>query len=287
MIIMLFFIIGSRYSSKLYRLTFNSALPVLATLFMLTYTSMLQVIAALFFYAKIITVPSNTVKVVWVCDATLPLVGWKYLLLFIVCIVLFLLLLTLNVVLLFTKFLMRFNIVARFKPLIDAFQGSLKSQYSYWIGIQLLVRSVMTVLLALGRDLSITLSCIIILSMAVIHSRIQPDNNKLNNLQELLLLYNYVVMSMLLILNKTETMNMVTVNAMIGLSFVQFVTIIVYNTTTFLSPCRKLKNKIWSIIVKVCYIRQNDKCIAATPILEIPEVDFDYSDFREPLVGEY
>jgi len=166
MIIMLFFIIGSRYSSKLYRLTFNRALPVLATLFILTYTSMLQVIAAMFFYAKIITVPGNAVKIVWICDATLPLFGWKYLLLFIVCIVLFLLLLTFNVVLLFTKSLMRFNIIARFKPLIDAFQGSLKSQYSYWIGIQLLVRSVMTVLLALGRDLSITLSCIVILTTA-------------------------------------------------------------------------------------------------------------------------
>ena len=122
------------------------------------------------------------------------------------CIVLFILLLTLTVVLLFTKPLMRFNIVARFKPLIHAFQGSLKSQYSCRIGIQLLVRSVMIVLLILGRTLSITLSCIIILTMAIIHSRIQPDNNKLNNLQELLLLYNYVVMCVLLILNGNETL---------------------------------------------------------------------------------
>ena len=84
---------------------------------------MLHVIATIFFYAKIITVTDNTVTIVWACDATLPLFGWKYLLLFIVCIALFILLLTLNVVLLFTKSLMRFTIVTRFKPLIDAFQG--------------------------------------------------------------------------------------------------------------------------------------------------------------------
>ena len=284
-VIMLFFTIGSRYSIKLYRLTFNRALPVLATLFMLSYTSMLQVIATIFFYTKVITVPDNSVTYVWVCYATLPLFGWKYLLLFIVCIVLFISLLALNVVLLFTKSLMRFNIVARFKPLIDAFQGSLKSQYSYWIGIQLLIRSVMIVLLILGRTLSITLSCIIILTMAIIHSRIQPDNNKLNNLQELLLLYNYVVICVVLILNGSETLNVITVNVLVGLSFIQFAMIIVYRVLKFVTPCRKLKNKVlnaWSSIVK----NQQEHKPNDTTALEIPEVGFAYTDFREPLIGE-
>jgi len=255
---------------------------------MLSHTSMLQVIATIFFYVKIFTVPGNAVKIVWACDATLPLFGWKYLLLFIVCIMLFILLLTLNVVLLFTKSLMRFNIIARFKPLIDAFQGSLKSEYSYWIGIQLLVRSVMIMLLVLGRTLSITLSCIIILTMAVIHSRIQPDNNTPNNLQELLLLYNYVVMCVLLILNGSETLNVITVNVLIGLSFVQFVVIIIYHLLTFVSPCKKLKDVItnaWDNVVKNLYLRQEQRCTNTT-VLEIPEVDFAYTDFREPLIGE-
>jgi len=283
MIIMLFFIIGSRYSRKLYRLTFNRALPVLATLFMLTYTSMLQIIATMFFYVKIITVPHNTVTFVWGFDATIPLFGWKYLLLFIVCIVLFLFLLTLNVVLLFTKYLMKFNIIARFKPLIDAFQGSLKSEYSYWIGIQLLVRSIMIVLLVPGRQISISLSCIMILSMAIVHSRIQPDNNKLNNLQELLLLYNYVVMCVLLILNRSEILNVITVNVLIGLSFIQFFVITIYHALTFISPCKKLMNKItnaWNNIVRNHHLAQDER----HPVIEIPEVSF--ADFREPLIGE-
>jgi len=93
----------------------------------------------------------------------------------------------------------------------------------------------------------------------------------------------------LLILNRSETINVITVNVLIGLSFIQFMIIVVYHSITFVSPCRKLKNKVtnfWSFIVKICCIRQKDKCIDVT-VLEIPDVDFDYSDFREPLIGEY
>ena len=50
------FIIASRYSSKLYRLTHNRSLPVLATLFMLTYTSVLQIIFPVFFYILLLLV---------------------------------------------------------------------------------------------------------------------------------------------------------------------------------------------------------------------------------------
>jgi len=82
MVIMLMFIIGSRYSSKLYRLTFNRALPVLATLLMLTYTSMLQVIATIFFYAKVVTVPGNAVTYVtgfWKISPNVTFLQFKYL----------------------------------------------------------------------------------------------------------------------------------------------------------------------------------------------------------------
>jgi len=263
---------------------------VLATLLMLSYTSMLQVIATIFYYARVITVPGNAVTYVWVYDATLPLFGWKYLLLFVACIILFLVLLTLNVVLLFTKSLMRFNIIARFKPLIDAFQGSLKSQHSYWIGVQLLVRNIMILLLVAGRTLSITLSCLLILTMGMIQSHIQPYNNKLNSLQELLLLYNYAVMCVLLLLNESEKVNVFTINITIGFSFIQFVVIILYHAVTFVTPCSQLKIKISNIcstIVKNhCSLKQEERSFDNTA-MEIPEVDFDYTDFREPLIGEY
>ena len=83
------FILGSRYSSKLYQLTFNRALPVLATLFMLTYTSILHAISSTSLYTTIITIPSHRSKNLWLLDPTIPLYGWKFLLLIGVCLLLF------------------------------------------------------------------------------------------------------------------------------------------------------------------------------------------------------
>ena len=78
-------IVGSRYSSKLYRLTYNRALPVLATLFMLTYASILQAISSTPLYTTIITIPSHSSKNLWLLDPTIPLFGWKFSLLISVC----------------------------------------------------------------------------------------------------------------------------------------------------------------------------------------------------------
>ena len=138
-LIAVLFIIGSCYSTKLYRLTHNRALPALATLFMLTYNNILQAIASAPLYTTIITIPSHNSKSLWILDPTIPLFGWKFSLLISVCLLLFLLLLMFNAILLFTKPLMRFRIIHRFKPVIDAFQGPFISTnintglvYIYW-----------------------------------------------------------------------------------------------------------------------------------------------------------
>ena len=99
------FIIASRYSNKLYRLIHNRSLPVLATLFLLTYTNVLQIISSVFLYTTITSLPSKTPYIVWSLDPDIPLLGWKFLLLIIVCLLLFSFLLMLNTVLLFTKWL--------------------------------------------------------------------------------------------------------------------------------------------------------------------------------------
>ena len=106
-----------------------------------------------------------------------------------------------NVILLFTKPLLRFKVVHHFKPLLDAFQGPFKYQYYYWFGTQLLVRNVIVLLAILGKNISVTVSCIIAMTVAIIQGYIQPYKNKIINIQELLLLYNVVTMCVLLIFN--------------------------------------------------------------------------------------
>ena len=104
-------ILGSRYSTKLHRLTFNRALPVLATLFVFTYTSMLYVIASTSLYTTITFIPSHSSKNLWLFDPTIPLFGWKFSLLISICLLFFLFMLMFNTIMLFTKPLMRFKII--------------------------------------------------------------------------------------------------------------------------------------------------------------------------------
>ena len=290
-IITITFILGSRYSTKLYRLTFNRALPVLATLFMLTYTSILQAISSAPLYTTIITIPSDGSENLWLLDPTIPLFGWKFSLLISVCFLLFLFLLMFNVILLFTKPLMRFKIIHRFKPLIDAFQGPFKSRYYYWIGIQLLIRNVFVLLSILGKTVYLTFSCIIMITLATTHGYIQPYKSKLINIQESLLLYNFAIMCVLLIFNGNETMNIITMNVMVGLSFLHCLVIVAYHVFAFIIAihCTRLVKSAANIrncIVQYCYHKRQRKVHVENLCTEIPEVAYNFANFREPLIGE-
>ena len=85
-------IIASRYSSRILRLTFSRSLPVLATLFLLSYTGVLRTVSTvLFSYSTITHLPSGHHQMVWSIDASVALFGIKFTILFIACLVLFLL----------------------------------------------------------------------------------------------------------------------------------------------------------------------------------------------------
>ena len=76
--------IASRYSSSILRLTYKRSLAVLATLFLLSYTSVLRtVLTVLFSYSTITHVPSGHQELVWSVDASVPLFGLKFTVLFI------------------------------------------------------------------------------------------------------------------------------------------------------------------------------------------------------------
>ena len=79
---------------------------------------------------------------VWSIDASIPLFGLKFTILFITCLVLFLLLIPCNITLLFTRYLLQFRLINCFKPLLDAFQGLYKDKYYYWVAVHIMLRSV-------------------------------------------------------------------------------------------------------------------------------------------------
>ena len=132
-------IIASRYSSRILRLTYSRSLPVLATLFLLSYTGVLRVVlTVLFSYSTITEYPSGDKKIMWSIDAIVPLFGLRFTILFITCLVLFLILIPFNITLLFSQHLSRFTVINHFKPLLDAFQGSYKNKSYKWVVVHLI-----------------------------------------------------------------------------------------------------------------------------------------------------
>ena len=90
-IIAVFIILSSHYSFRIFRLTYSRSLPVLATLFLLSYTGVLRtVLTVLFSYSTITHLPSGHQQIVWSIDASVPLFGVKFTILFVTCLLLFL-----------------------------------------------------------------------------------------------------------------------------------------------------------------------------------------------------
>ena len=143
----------------------------------------------------------------------------------------------------------------------------------------------------LGKTVSLLLCCITIVTLIAIQGHIQPYKNKLINIQESLLLYNFAIMCILLTFNGNETMNIITINVMVGLSFLHFLIILLYHVFAFMIAihCTKLTEiirKVWICIVEKCYRRGQRDIQHERFRMEIPEVQYNFANFREPLIGE-
>ena len=226
-------IIASRYSSRILRLTFSRSLPVLATLFLLSNTGVLRTVSTvLFSYSTIIHLPSGHHQMVWSIDANVPLFGIKFIILFIACLVLFLILIPFNIVLLFTRYLSKFRMINRFKPLLDAFQGSYKDKYYYWVAVNIILRSLFFALYGLNSKLRLLIATMILVVFATCHGYIQPNKNKVVNIHELLLLINLTITYAVSYYSSSNVFSLVT-NIMISLAFIQFSIMVLHHFLTY------------------------------------------------------
>ena len=275
-------IIASRYSSRILRLTYSRSLPVLATLFLLSYTGVLRVVlTVLFSYSTITDYLSGDKEIVWSIDASVPLFGLKFTILFITCLVLLLVLIPFSVILLFRRCLAQFRIINYFKPLLDAFQGSYKDKYYYWIVIQVILRSKFFSLYNFSIKLRLFLATVILVVFCICYGYIRPNKNKLTNIQELALLVNLTIMHAVSVLNSEKIFSFV-VNLMICCAFVQFCIMILYHFLTFTIHCNvSIKEKL----VKL-WSRKKSSSFYDVALLNIPERTYNYSEYQDGLVSD-
>ena len=222
-------IITSRYSTTIQRLTARRALPVLATLFLLSYTKILLIVSSvLFSYSVIVHLPSRDTTIVWSIDANVSLLGVRFITLFIVCFILFLVLVPFNFILLFTRSLLRFNIITKFKPLLDAYQGPYKDKMYYWVGLQLVLRVVLFAVSSLDRNINLLIGIVLFSLMEGIHGAVRPFKEKLKNYHEQILIKNILILFVIALYSQ-DAPNMIAVNVMIGLAMVHYSVIIFYH----------------------------------------------------------
>ena len=285
-------IITSRYSIIIQKITSHRALPVLATLFLLSYTKILRTVCdVLFLYSSVTYLPSKHTSQIWSIDANVPLFGVKFFLLFIACLILFLILIPFNLILLFTRTLSRFKFVNKFKPLLDAYQGPYKIKFYYWTGQQLMVRTVFFGLSSLSSNINLS-SSIIILSIAnVVHTCSKPFKSKIKNYQEFLLIINLLVLYIVALSSAPNDINANVVNIMISLAVAQFSLIVMYNTLIYACSgvlFKRLSSLYYDILARL--ISKSHKKMQTQPLelhhCNIPDVTYNYREYQEPLIGQ-
>ena len=222
-------IMASRYSNRIQKVTAQRALPVLATLFLLSYTKILRIISVvLFFYSSITHLPTKHTRYVWSIDPNVPLFGVKYTFLFIVCAILFLILVPFNAILLFTKILSKFKIVTKFRPLLDAYQGPYKIKFYYWTGLQLLSRAIFYGLSSLDSKINFTAGLIFLGIANIVHAYNQPFKTMVKNILESLFIINLLGLHTFILsydqndVNKVTAVNILIIVAAIKLLLIAY-----------------------------------------------------------------
>ena len=271
-------IMASRYSTKVQRLTASRGLAVLATLFLLSYTKVLVTISqALFAYSTIAHMPNSHSEWAWSVDANVPLFGVKFTLLFVVCLVLFLLLLPYNIVLVFPRILSRFKVINYFKPILDSYQGPYKDTFHFWTGLQLLIRVILFAVSTLNRDTRMMIS-IVLLAVIMCAQKVFPFKEKLNNILEMIsLLY----LLLLFVFGHFMSTNDLVINIIASCTILQLFCIVIWHIYCLFLRKLHVTERMLAFFIKK--EENTNRQIELTNAA--PEVKYNYKEFREPLIG--
>ena len=164
-------IVGCRYSVWLCRLCGSHAVPALATLFLMSYTKILLTVTNALSMSWL---PCNdSILTVWSVDGNIEYGSGKHLILVVFSCGVLVVGLAYPVLVLCAPLLERYshkciplhrwNPVAKFKPLLDAYGGPYKDKYRFWTGVTLMVRLTVTVTFSFtSGGLAVINACIIV-----------------------------------------------------------------------------------------------------------------------------
>ena len=283
-------IIASRHSATIQRMTSQRALHVLATLFLLSYTKfLLTVCQVLFFYSEIIHLPSKHTTIVWSLDVSVKLFKAKFLIAFLICLVIFIILLHFNVLLLFARQLLRFKYINTFKPMLDAYFGPYKDNFLCWTGLQLIVRAIFFGLSALHRNVNLISGIIVLGLLLCLQSLMCPFKSMYKNVQEALVILNLqAVYALALYSDDDSKANIQIMEVLILLVLIYFFIVISYHCLMSTSTCSKVilkvKNNFEALIKdKIFMSRSTPNAVNLTGVDN--RISENYHEFQESLIA--
>ena len=284
-IIAIALIIGSRYSPKVQRFTAHRSLQVLATLFLLSYTKLLLAVSqVLFAFTSITHLPSQHTKIVWSPDASIKIFGIKFCALFLICLIIFLFLLICNIALLFPRTVLRTKFVNKFKPLFDPYFGPYKDKFSFWTGLQLLVRAIFYGLTTqLNQDFGTNSGIILLIILVCFQGIFQPFKNSFKNIQESLVLSNLLTVYAITALNndRNRHKNLFVVKLLINAQLAYFIIYIIGHSV--MTVCGKTVTQRCDQIFNF-FTKKHQKSVKSYSC-EIPETAYNYKEFQDPVIG--
>jgi len=287
-------IIGSRYSTRVQRLTAQRGLPVLATLFLLSYTKILMAMShVLFFFTFITYLPGKHSELVWSVDTSIPKFGVKFVVLFTACLLLLLILLPFNILLLFTRILSRFKIINTLKPLLDAYFGPYRDRFFFWTGLQLLMRAIFFGLSALDKETNLTIGIVLLGILLCVQGVLHPFKSRFKNVQESLILLNLLAVYVTALYNNTDDKPELPVaKHLIIVVFAYFIIFITYHCITTMLQKRidRIKSSLITYILtwkeKFTSKKESQEVLDMESFSsKIPDVARNYKEFQEPLIA--
>ena len=173
------FFIGLKFSSKLSKLFGNRSVPTLATLLALSFTKLLCTIIAGLQLAQVKTYTSEikptSISIVWALDGNLDYGKYPhiFLLLFVLACLAFLWI-PYALILFSMQWLRKIDhyhplkLIAKYKPVYDAFFAPFKDNHHYWFGVLLLAQGSLLLISSLLLSVHPTLSLLMLCSIVVL-----------------------------------------------------------------------------------------------------------------------
>jgi len=183
---------------------------------------------------------------------------------------------------------MRFRIINRFKPLIDAFQGSYKHKHYYWIAVYIILRNVFFALQMFATELGLLIGTIILIVATSFYGCIFPHKSALVSIQEYCFLINLTIIYAASY-HCSDTISSTITNVMITIALVHFTIILFYHFLTFTCHCN-VENMLWDAKERVikCYCLKHYTHHASNHAMAcaIPERAYNYAEYRDGLISD-